>query len=52
MRHLKNEVETIKRDVECGLRLVDQEIVAQNGDSLICYATKTVTQKTEWDPGF
>lgn len=52
MRHLKNEVETIKRDVECGLRLVDQDIKALNGDTLICYATKTVKQTTDWDPGF
>lgn len=52
MRHLKNEVEIVKRDVECGVRLVNQEIVAQNGDSLICYATKTIKQDTDWDPGF
>lgn len=52
MRHLKNEVETVKRDVECGARLVDQEIEAQNGDTLVCYTTNTVKQKTEWDPGF
>lgn len=52
MRHLKNEVESIKRDVECGLRLVDQEVDVHNGDTLICYTTNTVEQKTDWDPGF
>lgn len=52
MRHLKNEVDTIRSGVECGLRLNDQEVVAQNGDTLVCYTTKMMEQKTDWDPGF
>lgn len=52
MRHLKNEVDTIKSGVECGLRLNDQTVEAQNGDTLVCYTTKMVEQKTDWDPGF
>lgn len=52
MRHLKSEVDTIRSGVECGLRLADQEVEAQNGDTLVCYTTKTVEQKTDWDPGF
>lgn len=52
MRHLKNEVDSIKKDVECGLRLHDQDIVAQNGDTIVCYTKNTVKQETDWDPGF
>lgn len=52
MRHLKSEVDTIKSGVECGLRLDDQSVEAENGDTLVCYTTKTMEQKTDWDPGF
>lgn len=52
MRHLKNEVDSIKKDVECGLRLDNQEIEVKPGDTIVCYTTKLVEQKTDWDPGF
>ncbi|KAG4079054.1 hypothetical protein HA402_001709 [Bradysia odoriphaga] len=52
MRHLKNEVDTIKKDVECGLKLENQEVVPQPGDVVVCYTTKLEEQKTDWDPGF
>lgn len=52
IRHLKNEVESIKKDVECGLRLEDQSIVAEVGDIIVCYTTKMETQVIDWDPGF
>lgn len=52
MRHLKNEVDTIKKDVECGLRLTDQEILPEAGDTIVCYTTHMRPQETDWDPGF
>ncbi|XP_061396380.1 translation initiation factor IF-2, mitochondrial [Musca vetustissima] len=52
MRHLKNEVDTIKKDVECGLRLKDTKVIPQAGDIIMCYSTRTEPQKTDWDPGF
>lgn len=52
MRHLKNEVDSIKKDVECGLRLKDTKIVPKPGDTIVCYTTSTKPQKTDWDPGF
>nr|CAD7430980.1 unnamed protein product [Timema monikensis] len=52
MRHLKNEVDTIKKDVECGLRLNDDTVSFQPGDILQCYEIKHVKQETQWDPGF
>ncbi|XP_069672304.1 translation initiation factor IF-2, mitochondrial isoform X2 [Periplaneta americana] len=52
MRHLKNEVDSIKKDVECGLRLEDGTISFQPGDALICYEIKKEEQHTSWNPGF
>ncbi|XP_037943309.1 translation initiation factor IF-2, mitochondrial-like, partial [Teleopsis dalmanni] len=52
MRHLKNEVDSIKKDVECGLRFKDINIIPQAGDTIICYATNAEPQLTDWDPGF
>ncbi|XP_050100278.1 translation initiation factor IF-2, mitochondrial isoform X1 [Anopheles aquasalis] len=52
MRHLKNEVDSIKKDVECGLRLNDQSIELKVGDTIVCYQINKQPQETEWDPGF
>lgn len=52
MKHLKNEVETIKKDVECGVQLGNLEIKPKAGDTLICYRWKQVPQKIDWDTGF
>lgn len=52
MRHLKNEVDTIKKDVECGLRLSDSSIEFRSGDTLVCYITRKEPKKLDWDPGF
>lgn len=54
MRHLKDEVDTIKKDVECGLRF--DEIAGLDGlrfepmDSIVCYELKKVKQRTGWTP--
>ena len=52
MRHLKNEVESIKTDVECGLMFSDTEFTPQPGDEVICYHMVEVPQTLEWDLGF
>lgn len=52
MRHLKSEVDTIKKDLECGLRLHDLELDAKPGDTIICYTLNKKKQETLWDPGF
>ena len=52
MRHLKNEVDSVKKDVECGLMLDDPEVRFQPGDVLVCYRTVRREQTTDWDPGF
>lgn len=52
MKHLKNEVDSIKKDVECGLRLDNNELQFRPGDTIICYQMKQVPQTVDWDPGF
>ncbi|XP_063221675.1 translation initiation factor IF-2, mitochondrial [Bacillus rossius redtenbacheri] len=52
MRHLKNEVDSVKKDVECGLRFVDDSVGFEPGDVLQCYSVRHIEQETRWDPGF
>lgn len=52
MKHMKNEVDTVKTDVECGLRLEDSTVSFKTGDLLICYQLYQKAQETDWDPGF
>lgn len=52
MRHLKNEVDSIKKDVECGLQFGDKAVEFQEGDTIQCYQLVNVNQETDWDPGF
>ncbi|KAM9856914.1 translation initiation factor IF-2, mitochondrial isoform 1-T2 [Aulostomus maculatus] len=51
LKHLKDEVQTVKAGMECGLSLAsdfDYEI----GDVIVCYEEQDVPQVTSWDPGF
>lgn len=52
MRHLKNEVDVIKSNTECGLQFLDKTVTFEKGDVIICFEKKLVPQKTDWDPGF
>lgn len=52
MRHLKNEVDSIKKNVECGLQLDDISIEVEAGDTVICYTTKKEQVTIDWKPGF
>ncbi|XP_015588202.1 translation initiation factor IF-2, mitochondrial isoform X2 [Cephus cinctus] len=52
MRHLKNEVDSIKKGVECGLRLDDPTVLFKPGDTLLCFRIYEKKQETDWDPGF
>ncbi|XP_067005150.1 translation initiation factor IF-2, mitochondrial [Anabrus simplex] len=52
MRHLKNDVDSIKKDVECGLQFMDSSVSVQAGDTVICYVLRSEPQETDWDPGF
>ncbi|XP_053986252.1 translation initiation factor IF-2, mitochondrial [Hylaeus volcanicus] len=52
MRHLKDEVSSIKVNVECGLRFNDPTIAFQPGDVIVCFTIKQMPQTIKWDPGF
>lgn len=52
MKHLKDEVNTIKRDMECGLRFEDTSFDVKPGDTIVCYKMVDASEKTDWDPGF
>ncbi|XP_037971328.2 translation initiation factor IF-2, mitochondrial [Plutella xylostella] len=52
MKHLKDEVNTIKRDMECGLRFEDTSFEVKPGDTIVCYKMVDASEKTDWDPGF
>ncbi|XP_072389075.1 translation initiation factor IF-2, mitochondrial [Diabrotica undecimpunctata] len=51
MRHLKNEVDVIKTNTECGLQF-SAKIIFEPNDVIVCFEKKLVPQKTDWDPGF
>ncbi|XP_026725711.1 translation initiation factor IF-2, mitochondrial [Trichoplusia ni] len=51
MKHLKDEVPTIKRDMECGLRF-EEAFAVQPGDTVVCYKMVDASDTTAWDPGF
>ena len=52
LKHFKNEVDSIKTDVECGICFDDKTITPQHGDRIICYECKEVAQQLEWDIDF
>ncbi|XP_004914796.1 translation initiation factor IF-2, mitochondrial isoform X1 [Xenopus tropicalis] len=51
LKHLKDDVQTVKTGVECGLSL-DKDIDVKIGDEVLCVEEKEVQQKISWDPGF
>ncbi|XP_030052310.1 translation initiation factor IF-2, mitochondrial isoform X2 [Microcaecilia unicolor] len=51
LKHHKNDVQSVKTGVECGLSL-DKEMEFMVGDEIICYEEKEISQKISWDPGF
>lgn len=52
MKHFKNEVGTIKENLECGLMFEDTEFEFLPGDKIVCYSLYDIPQKIRWDPGF
>ncbi|XP_077341652.1 translation initiation factor IF-2, mitochondrial isoform X2 [Lithobates pipiens] len=52
LKHHKNDVQSVKTGVECGLNLDDGDIEVKIGDEIICFEERTIPRKTSWDPGF
>ena len=51
LRHKKDDVTSVKKDMECGLRF-KKPIEYQPGDVIVCYDDQEVPQKIQWDLGF
>ncbi|KAM5164812.1 translation initiation factor IF-2, mitochondrial [Mantella aurantiaca] len=52
LKHLKNDVQSVKTGMECGLCLDDGDIEINVGDEIICFEDKLTPRRTSWDPGF
>ncbi|KAK3599626.1 hypothetical protein CHS0354_029082 [Potamilus streckersoni] len=52
LKHHKNEVESIKVDVECGISFENFQDDFQVGDEIHCSALKETKQEVKWDLGF
>ncbi|GFN85677.1 translation initiation factor if-2, partial [Plakobranchus ocellatus] len=52
MKYFKNEVESIKKEQECGIGIDDQDFVFQPQDLIVNFETKEVDQEIDWDHGF
>uniref|UniRef100_A0A3P9MQN7 Translation initiation factor IF-2, mitochondrial n=1 Tax=Oryzias latipes TaxID=8090 RepID=A0A3P9MQN7_ORYLA len=51
LRHHKDDVQTVKTGMECGLS-ADTDMDFRPGDVIVCYEEKETQQVTSWDPGF
>ncbi|XP_005112351.1 translation initiation factor IF-2, mitochondrial [Aplysia californica] len=52
LKHFKDEVDSIKKEQECGVSLDDPDIVFQPQDQIISFEVKDIDQEIDWDPGF
>ncbi|XP_040207598.1 translation initiation factor IF-2, mitochondrial isoform X2 [Rana temporaria] len=52
LKHHKNDVQSVKTGVDCGLNLDDGDVEVEVGDEIICFEERTIPRKTSWDPGF
>ncbi|KAL0269225.1 UNVERIFIED_CONTAM: hypothetical protein PYX00_007028 [Menopon gallinae] len=52
MKHFKNEVNTIKKDSQCGIMFKQFQFEFKTGDKIICYKKKKINQTSKWNPGF
>lgn len=51
LKHHKDDVQTVKAGMECGL-LADGDADFEPGDVIVCFEEADVPQVTSWDPGF
>jgi translation initiation factor IF-2 len=52
LKHLRDDVQSIKKGVECGLSFTNHDIKFQKGDQIVCYTVRQVGQEAKWDFGF
>ncbi|CAL1537323.1 unnamed protein product [Lymnaea stagnalis] len=52
IKHYKDEVDSVKKEQECGICIDDPEFVFQLQDAIVSYELKYTDQEIDWDPGF
>lgn len=52
LKHHKKEVDTIKTDVECGIRFDELSVDLKPGDQILCYDLEHLEQSIDWRPNF
>ncbi|OXU17644.1 hypothetical protein TSAR_000745 [Trichomalopsis sarcophagae] len=52
IRHLKEEVENVKTNMECGIKLDGAQVEFKQGDEILCYKLVDKVDETDWNPGF
>jgi len=52
LKHVRDDVQSIKKGMECGLAFTNHEIKFQKGDQIVCYTIRHVSQEAKWDFGF
>ena len=50
MKHMKNEVKSIKNGVECGLMFADPDVRVKPNDTIQCIRKFKTKQETAWSP--
>lgn len=51
LKHLKDDVQTVRTGMECGLS-ADSDVAFEAGDVIVCFEELDGAQVTSWDPGF
>ena len=52
IKSFKDEVDSVKKEQECGIAIDDQEFVFQSQDLIVNFEIKEVDQEIDWDHGF
>lgn len=52
LKHVRDDVQSIKKGMECGLSFANHDIKFQKGDQIVCYTIRQVAQEAKWDFGF
>lgn len=52
LKHIRDDVQSIPKGMECGLSFTNHDIKFQKGDQIICYTVRQVPQQAKWDYGF
>ncbi|XP_022104820.1 translation initiation factor IF-2, mitochondrial-like [Acanthaster planci] len=51
LKHLKDDVNTVQKGMECGVRF-QQQVEFHAGDTIICYDIRHIQQTIDWQLGF